>query len=98
MRHVSDKILKHKHEHKWRNCRFFHVLFWNSAETGKMMSSVNIHGTGATNTLTAASSERESGVDLVLNFNESVQEHGSALLSVNVIRHILWTVFRVVWV
>ena len=63
-----------------------------------MMSTIDVHGAGSANTLSAASSERQRWVDLVLDFDEGVEEHRSALVGVDVIRNILWSVLRVIWV
>ena len=60
-----------------------------------MVPPVDVHGTGATNALSARSSERESWVDLVLDFDESIENHRAALVGVDVVSHVFWSV---VWV
>lgn len=45
----------------------------DTAEAGKCVRAVDVHGTRATDTLTARASERQCRVDLVLDFNESVE-------------------------
>lgn len=44
---------------------------------------VDVHGTTATDTLTATSSESQGRVDLVLDTDESIQDHGSSLVQVD---------------
>lgn len=43
---------------------------------------VDVHGTAATDTLTTTSSEGQSGINLVLDADEGVQDHGSGLAEV----------------
>ena len=60
-----------------------------------MVPAVDVHGAGATNALSARSSERESWVDLVLDLDESIENHWAALVGVDVVSHVFWSV---VWV
>jgi len=63
-----------------------------------MMATVNVHGTRTTNTLSARTTERKSGVDLILYLNKSVEEHWTALLGVHIVGDILGFVGRIIWV
>ena len=62
------------------------------------MSSVDVHRAGAADTLAARSSEGERWINLILDLDEGVKEHGSALLHVDVVGNVLGFVVRVVGV
>ena len=59
----------------WKRVNFsiLALSFVNSAETSKRILSVDIHGTRATDTLSARPPEGERGVNLVLDFNQRVE-------------------------
>lgn len=61
-----------------------------------MVTTVNIHRTGAANSLTAGATEGKCGVDFVLNFDERIEEHWPALLCVHIVSHVLGLISRVV--
>lgn len=46
----------------------------DAAETGKGVLPVNVHGTRAADTLSARAPESESGIDLVLDLDERIQD------------------------
>lgn len=52
-------------------------------QTGKSVFSVNVHGTGTANTFSARASEREGRIHLILDLDQSVQDHRTALVEVN---------------
>lgn len=45
----------------------------DSAKAGKGVLTVNVHGARSADTLTARTTESEGGVDLILNFDESIE-------------------------
>ena len=49
----------------------------DAAEAGKGIDSIDVHGTGAANTLTTRSAEGEGGVHFVLDTDEGVENHRS---------------------
>jgi len=63
-----------------------------------MMSTIDVHGAGPTDTFSAASSEGEGWIDLIFNFDESIEEHRSALVGIDVVRHILGPILWVIWI
>ena len=46
-------------------------------QAGQTVLAVDVHGTGTADTFTARSSEREGVVDLVLDLEQSVENHGT---------------------
>lgn len=51
-------------------------------QAGQSVDSVNVHGATAADTLTAASSEGQRGVDLVLYPDEGIEHHRTGLIQV----------------
>jgi len=94
--HINHKVLEDEHEHEWWHGRLLGVVLWDATETSQVMPSIDVHGTGATDTFTATSSEWESRIDLILDLDECVKEHGAALAHINVVGHILGPVIGVV--
>ena len=62
------------------------------------MAAINVHCTRATDTLTAGATERERWVDLILDFDQSVKEHWTASLEVDVVGNILRSIIGITWV
>lgn len=54
-------------------------------EAGKAVAAVDGHGTGAADALAAGAAEGEGGVDLVLDLDEGVEDHGAALVEVDLV-------------
>lgn len=52
-------------------------------QAGQGVLAVNVHGTATADPLTATSSESQGRVELVLDTDEGVQDHGSSLVQVN---------------
>lgn len=51
-------------------------------QASQSVDTVNVHSTASANTLTAASSESQCRVDLILNTNQSIQHHRTGLVQV----------------
>ena len=49
-------------------------------QAGQTVLAVDVHGTGTADTFTARSSEGEGVVDLVLDLEQSVENHGAAAI------------------
>ena len=60
------------------------------------MASIDVHGAGAADTLTARATEAESWVDLILDLDKGIKEHRSTLLRVDVVSDISWAIIGVV--
>lgn len=67
-------------------------------QASKSIDTVNVHGAGSANTLTARAAESESWVDLVLNANERIQHHRSGLVEIKGVCLHLWLLRWSVWV
>lgn len=52
-------------------------------ETGEGVLAVDVHGTAATDTLTAASTESQGRIKLVLDANDGIQDHGTSLVQID---------------
>lgn len=58
----------------------------NAAEARKCVLAINVHGARPADTFAAGASERERRVHLVLDLDEGVEDHGTALVQVNLVR------------
>ena len=63
-----------------------------------MVTAINVHRAGTTDTFTAGAAEGEGGVDLILDLNEGVKEHRTALLHIDIVGHVLGLIIGVVGV
>lgn len=86
--HVRDKVLDDVHVWEWVNARFlggvggnaackllalyFLFNFFEHTQAGQCVDTIDVHGAATTNTLTAASSESQSWVDLILDPDQSI--------------------------
>lgn len=77
---IKVAILPHQRRHAWHGIRMD-----RHTKTRKGVLSVDVHGTASANTFTAASSESERRVDLVLDSDQGIQNHGSSLVKINCI-------------
>jgi hypothetical protein len=96
VRHIDHEILKDEHEHERRDCWLLCIFLVNRANACQMVTAINIHCTWATNALSAAATERKGGINFVLDFNQSIEEHGSALVRIDVVADILGAVSGVI--
>jgi hypothetical protein len=84
--HVWHEILHNVGMRQWVDARFFVCLGGNAAQTCQRVDTVNVHCTATANALSAASSECQSGVDLVLDPDQCVQHHRARLVQVECVR------------
>jgi hypothetical protein len=98
VRHVDDEVLEHEHEHEWGDHTLLIVVLGHTTKTGQVMTTIDVHGAGTADALTARSAEGKSRVDLVLDLDQGVQEHGSAIVHINVVGHVFGTILGVAWV
>lgn len=82
---VGDEVLDHVHVRKGVNLGILGGVFWNSAQASKSVDTVNVHGTGTTDTLSARSSESKSGVELILDLDQSIEHHRAALGEIDLV-------------
>ena len=61
-----------------------------------MMSSINVHGAGATDAFSARSSEGEGGVNFVLDLDQGVQEHWPTVLPIDVVGDVFGPIMRII--
>ncbi len=59
------------------------ILGGDAAKAGKSVAAVDVHGTRTANTLTARATEGDGTVLLVLDLDESIENHGATVLHVN---------------
>ena len=55
------------------------------ANTGQGVGTANVHSAGTANTLTARATEGQGGVDLVLDLDQGIKDHGAAVVHVDFI-------------
>ena len=58
----------------------------NTAQAGKRVHTINVHGTASANALTAGASEGQRRVLLVLNLEKRVKHHGTCLVQIELVR------------
>lgn len=95
MRHVHNQIFQHEHEHQWGHNRLVIVL-GDGAETGQVVATINVHGATAADALSAGAAEGQGRIDLVLDLDQGIEHHGSTLLHVDVVGHILGLVVGII--
>ena len=80
--HVRDEVLDNVHVRK-RVDLGDRGLGVNVSQAREGVGSVNVHGARAANSLTARAAERQSGVDLVLDLDQRIENHRAALSEVD---------------
>ncbi len=89
--HVGDQILDNIHVRQWINLghistRLLFPLGLNVTKASQGVTSVDVHGARSADSLTARSAEGQSGILLGFDFDESIQDHGSAVVEINGVR------------
>jgi len=96
--HVRDQILENVHvrEGIYLGRRLGVVV--DVCETGEGVASLDVHGAGSADSFSAAPTKGETRILLVLDFNEGVEDHRTAIVEVDRIRAEVWllvVLFRV---
>ena len=68
------------------------------AQARQRVDAIDVHGARSANSLPATSSEGQSGILFVLDFDQGVQDHWSAGVQVNLVRLEVWLFGWLVWV
>jgi hypothetical protein len=79
---IRDKVLDDVGMRKRVDLDVGSSLGRDTAQAGKGVLAVNVHGTATTDTLTATSSEGQSRVKLVLDSDKGIENHGSSLVKI----------------
>lgn len=95
---VGDKVPDDVHVWQRVDLGLLGLVLVDLAQTGKGVAAANVHGTGAADTLSAGSSEGQRGILLVLDLQQRVQDHGTTVVQVDLVRLQLWLDLRGVWV
>lgn len=61
-----------------------------------MVATINVHGATAADAFSAGAAEGQGRIDLVLDLDQGIEHHGSTLLHVDVVGHILGLVVRII--
>lgn len=83
IRHIHHQILYHKHMWQRRHRRFFSRFYLR--QTRQPITAVDVHRAGPAYPLTTRSPKSERWIDLVLDLDESVEDHGPTLLEVDLV-------------
>jgi hypothetical protein len=83
---------------EWVDFRVLALGAVDAAEARECVLAIDVHRTRATDTLAARATEGERRVDLVLDLDEGVEDHGSTLVQVDLVRLKDWLLRRLVWV
>lgn len=81
--HVHHQILHH--EHVWQRRDRGGTPRRDLGEASEAITAVDVHRAGPTDPLTARSTEGERWVDLVLDLDQSVENHGSTLFQIDLV-------------
>jgi len=95
--HVGNQVLDDVHVRQWVNLRSL-VVALNFAEASQGVDTANVHGARATNAFAARPPEGQGWIHLIFDLDESVQDHGAALVQVHVVLLHAWLVARLLWV
>ena len=80
--HVRDQVFQHKHV--WKRVDFGSFgLGINVTEASQCIGSINIHGTGSADSFAARSSKSQCRILFALDFDERIQDHGSAVVDIH---------------
>ena len=83
---IWNEVLDDVGMRQWVNSTLLASVGGNSAQACKSVDTIDIHRTRPTNALSARPSERQCGIDLVLDANQSVQHHWARLVQVEGVR------------
>jgi len=96
--HVWHEILDDIHVREGVNFGRFGSAGVDSAETGQSVGAVDVHGATAADALAARPAEGQSRVQLVLNLDQTIQNHWTARVKVNFVGLFVGFLSRDVWV
>lgn len=82
---VGDKVSDDKHVGQGVDLLLLGDVGVDSTEACESVSALNVHGARAADTFSARPSEGEGGVLLVLDLDERVEDHGTALAEVDLV-------------
>jgi len=84
--HIGDEILENVHVRKgvYLGCRLGVVV--DVGKAGEGVASLDVHGAGSTDSLSAAPAKGEARVLLVLDFDEGIQDHRTAIVQIDRVR------------
>lgn len=71
---------------------------WEHTQAGQRIASLDVHGTAPADTLPAAPSECQCWVDLVLDPDQRIEDHGSRLVQVQLVGLHEWLLVGRVWI
>ena len=84
VRHIHHQVLDHEHVRQRRDRRGRRSGL-DLREARQPVAAVDVHGAGPADPLAARSPERERGVHLVLDLDQGVEDHGPAVLEVDLV-------------
>jgi len=82
--HVHHQVLNHEHVWQWRD-RGVRSGRRDLGEAGESVAAVDVHCAGTADAFSARSAEGEGGVELVLDLDEGVENHGTALFQIDLV-------------
>jgi hypothetical protein len=77
--HIGDQILNDVHVRQRVNLGGHLGVIVNVGQAGQGVGTVNVHGTRSTNALATRPTKGQGGILFILDFNEGIQHHRSAL-------------------
>jgi len=80
--HIGHEIFDHIHVGQWVDLRGF-VVIWDLGCASQSVGTLDVHSTRTADALSAAPTESESGILLVLDLEQSVQNHWSGLVQID---------------
>lgn len=83
--HIHHQILNHEHMRQRGDRRRPSTRIGDLGETREPVTSIDVHGAGTADPLATRSAEGEGRVDLVLDLDESVEDHGPTFLEIDLV-------------
>lgn len=95
--HVGNQIFNNVHVRKRVNLDGLLGVIINVGKTGQGVGPVNVHGAGSTDSLAARSAKCQGRILFIFDLDESIQDHGSAVIKVDGVGAQIWllALFRV---
>lgn len=96
--HVYDQIFLYVHKHERGHCGRVKVVLRYSRDASKVVSTIDVHATGATDAFPATPSERQRGINLIFDKNKYVEKHRPTLVQIHVVRQKVSLIIWVSWI
>mmetsp|Transcript_27661 Transcript_27661/g.56785 ORF Transcript_27661/g.56785 Transcript_27661/m.56785 type:complete len:215 (-) Transcript_27661:230-874(-) len=88
--HVGHQVLDHVHVRQGVDLHRCSRGLVDVRQAGQGVAAVNVHGAGPADPFAAASAEAKRGVEFILDFQKSIEDHGAAFVRVDGVSADVW--------